>query len=177
MPLYPKIQIILFTGFLSVTGAVHAQCGMGIPSAGNPNCVPPGMPGSPYVTTPQNNSRHPVQQQPIVIRHKWADRWGAISADGVAGSLGFVTGYPDKRSAELAAVQECRGGGGRECRAEFSFYNSCAAFVVGDNGTSIFNSNTEEKASRIGLDICERKFGSCRVYRTGCSLAEAVPIR
>lgn len=176
MSLHHRIQIILLTGFLSVTSAVHAQCGMGVPSAGNPNCVPPGMPGSPYVTTPQNN-RNSAQQQPIVIRHKWADRWGAISADGVAGSLGFVTGYPDRKSAELAAVKECLRGGGSECRPEHAFYNQCAAFIVGKNGSSIVSAATESKAADVAMARCQKKFGDCWVYKTGCSQAEAVPIR
>lgn len=171
-PCLLRVALVLGALLLTPAGSAYAQCGMGIPGAGNPGCIPPD------VLNQQNTT---PQQQPrtIIIRHKWADRWGAISLDGIAGSLGFVTGYPNKRSAEKAAVRECvAGGGGRECKKiEFVFHNSCAAFILGKNGISFSNANDEDAASRLALKHCEDNYGNCRVYKTGCSHAEAVPMR
>ena len=160
----------------SCLNTAQAQCGMGIPSAGNPNCIPPSVQGSPYGNSQGSYGQQPARQ-PIVIRHKWADRWGAISADGEAGSLGFVTGYPDKASAELAAVRECLRGGGRDCRKDYSFRNGCAALAINDNGAVMASAENEGRASDVALKRCESTHGVCRIYKTACSQAEAVPIR
>ena len=166
--------LVLVFGF-SISASASAQCAAGIPSGGNPQCLPPdALYKNQGITQPQSTV---PAQQPIVIRQKWADRWGAISADGRIGSLGFVTGYPSKRIAEKAAVQECHRAGGKDCRAEFAFHNQCAAFIVSNEGSSIAGAPTEKEAATLAIKNCQKDFSSCRVYRTACSHAEAVPIR
>ena len=166
--------LLLVFGF-SISASASAQCAAGIPSGGNPQCLPPdALYKNQGITQPQSTM---PAQQPTVIRQKWADRWGAISADGVAGSLGLVTGYPDRKSAEKAAVQECLRGGGHDCKPEYAFHNQCAAYVVGKNGYVAHMAPDEKTAADLGLAKCVGKYGDCWVYKTACSHAEAVPIR
>lgn len=100
-----------------------------------------------------------------------------MSIDGDIGSLGFVTGYPNKKSAEMAAVNECVLGGGRDCPIDYAFRNECAALAINDNGAIMASDENEKKAADTALKKCEAAYGTCRIIKTACSHAEAVPIR
>lgn len=107
------VKLLLLSGVYLISGSVVAQCGMGVPSAGNPNCIPPSVQGSPYGNS-RGTSQPPVQQQPIIIRHEWADRWGAMVLDDVNPVTGFSTGAKSKQEALNLAKSDCffKGGGG-----------------------------------------------------------------
>ena len=168
----------IWLSFFLLSGNVAAQCGMGIPSAGNPNCVPPGMPGSPYVTAPQNNSRQPVYQQPIIIKHEWADRWGAMVVDNVHPVTGFSTGAPSKNDAMRLAKADCLNKGGGECDNLFAYRNQCAVMIAVKGGGVYYRSAPyAEIAEADGMKICADNKETCRVIYSNCSLPEAVPIR
>ena len=117
-------------------------------------CVPGSVPGA------------SGSQQPVV----WADRWGAISADGITGSLGVSVDMPSKRKAERAAMADCRAKGGKKCGVDISYYNQCAAMILGDHRYNTSRAATEEKAIALGMGTCEKEGDTnCRVYYSACS--------
>ena len=108
---------------------------------------------------------------------RWADRWGAISIDGTAkeGGIGTVNGYPSKRSAEKAALAQCRASGGtKACKVNLSYYNQCGVIAWGDSYLTTQGGPTVEVASKIGLANCNQKTSNCTIYYSGCSLPERV---
>lgn len=107
-------------------------------------------------------------------RARWAKRWGAIAADPAAPSLGFSTGHGSKRSAEKAALSDCRAKGGTQCLVDLSYYNQCAALVVGDKRFNAAHAATVEAAIDLGTRTCEEASAGCRVFYTNCSYAERV---
>lgn len=111
----------------SLSGDVLAQCGAGIPSGGNPSCIPPSVYHSQGITQPQMNT---PRQQPIVIRHKWADRWGAMVADRTNPVIGFSTGAVSKNEAMRLARVDCLSKGGGECNNLFAYRNQCAVMIA-----------------------------------------------
>lgn len=169
----------IWLSFFLLSGNVAAQCGMGIPSAGNPNCVPPGMPGSPYVTAPQNNSRQPVYQQPIIIKHEWADRWGAMVADRINPVFGYSQNARSQKEAEQLAIADCESKGGRGCDKVFSYRNQCAVMLaIKEGGGAYYQSAVDLKEAELhGLNMCKKNNKTCRIIHQNCSYAEAVPIR
>lgn len=152
---------VLFLSLLGINICYAQGCPAGIPP-GAPGCVPPDVYNSQFGTP-----------QPKVIRQKWADRWGAIAGDPIAGSLGFVTGYKSKRLAERAALRECVSNGGGGCKPIGSFFNQCAAFVIGANGGYSASAPNAKQAGDVAMQDCNAKNDKrCRVYRTACSMAE-----
>lgn len=152
---------ILYILLLFVSNITIAQaCPPGIP-AGAPGCVPPDVYNSQFGTP-----------QPKVIKQQWADRWGAIAGDNVKGILGAVTGKKNKRSAEKAALKECHYKGGKNCRIELSYYNQCAAMIVGNTGFGFNNAASEERAKEIGMQKCQASDSNCKVFYSACSMAE-----
>ena len=173
----PSKSAIWLSIFL-LSGNVAAQCGMGVPSAGNPNCIPPGASGSPYVTTPQNNSRQPLPQQPIIIKHKWADRWGAMVADSINPVAGFSSGARSKNEALMLAKKDCHSKGGEGCADLFSYHNQCAVMLAIKGGGAYYQSAVDEaQAEKMALNRCRKEGNVCKVIYSNCSHAEAVPIR
>lgn len=108
---FVSVKVFAAAGlFFCVANPAHAQCGAGIPSGGNPNCLPPDVLyknqgiSQPQITAPA--------QQPIIIRQKWADRWGAMVLDDVNPVTGFSTGAESKSEALRLAKQDCLSRGG-----------------------------------------------------------------
>src|SRR3546814_2123312 len=66
---------------------------------------------------------------PAVPQVKWEDSWGAIAIDDIRGEAGIVTGFPSKRKAKKAAIEECRKRGGEDCSISIIYTNQCAAVV------------------------------------------------
>ncbi|MBJ8417726.1 DUF4189 domain-containing protein [Acinetobacter courvalinii] len=114
-------------------------------------------------------------QQYAVPQPVWADRWGAISADGIIGSLGIAVDMPSKSKAEKAAIAECQSKGGKNCKVDISYYNQCAAMILGDKNYNTSSAATKEKAIELGMRTCNKEGDSnCRVYYSGCSTAVRV---
>ena len=104
----------------------------------------------------------------------WADRWGAIAADG-NGNFGIVSDMTSKRKAQKSAIQECRNRGGGACAISLAYYNQCAA--VGANALNSFSYSapTKEEAESLAVGRCEKETGEkCNVYYSGCSTAVRV---
>ncbi|WP_448098340.1 DUF4189 domain-containing protein [Luteibacter yeojuensis] len=105
---------------LAFTTHASAQCAPGIPSAGNPGCVPTNQPNSPYYQ--ESGPTQPPAQAAV-----WADRWGAIAIDDNSGKGGTVSSAASKSNAESEAMQRCVDNGGIQCKLMITYRNQCVA--------------------------------------------------
>lgn len=165
----PRFALALFL-VLAHASAAWSQCAPGIPGAGNPGCIPPGQPNSPYDQADQGQPIPPAGPAPV-----WADRWGAIAIDPVSGRAGTVTGRESKSQAEKAALELCAQHGGNNCTLGVTYYNQCAAAAQPDPGGVISTAHAADSptAERIALEAC-KAHGKCSVVYSKCSLAERI---
>lgn len=105
---------------------------------------------------------------------KWETRWGAIATDAENAKLGAVVSVPNKKMAELGALEDCRKKGGVNCKLQLAYYDQCAAMVVGDRMMNTWGAATLEEAKKLGLSECQKDDSNCRVYYSACSFAERV---
>ncbi len=165
-----KLVILLGMGLAGLCGPVWAQnCPEGIPSAGNPACIPPDRENSPYYQGHGGSNQAAVP--PLM---KWADRWGAIATDGPSASLGTAVGMSSKRKAEKIALTQCRAKGGANCKVDLAYYNQCAVLVSGDSKYLIQGAATIDEASEIAVRRCNAEDVNCRVHYDDCSMAERI---
>lgn len=142
---------------------VAAQCPAGIPSAGNPQCVPPNAPG-------WRHGAPASSQESVVPRPRWKRTWGAIAADGVSAALGVASGEDSKGQAEKVALKRCREQGGKQCVLDVSYYDQCAVLVTGKSRYLTQTAISIERASELGIEKCSARDTECRVYYSNCSL-------
>lgn len=156
---------ILFSAL--VPGIVHAQCAPGIPSAGNPGCIPPNQSNSPYY---QDRGLAPASAEPAA---RWSDRWGSIAMDE-SGAAGTIEDQPSEPAAKLQALTQCKANGGQSCEIVLSFHNQCAAVAQLPSGGRVYATGapTPEKAEEASLSRCGQ--GSCRIVYSRCSMPERV---
>lgn len=166
------VKFLLSITLYFLSAAASAQCGAGIPSGGNPLCIPPDR----YNNQNNNQSQTAPVQQTIVIRQKWADRWGAIIYDQVNPVIGVSHGLDSEQAAIKVASSDCRSNGGGQCSDPFVFNNQCAALAAVKGGGYFAAASSEEKAMTNALKMC-KKGQQCIPYYSSCSHAEAVPIR
>ena len=139
------------------------QCSYGVESGGA--CVPPQDAG--YGANQSNPQQEQAQQAPPA---HWETRWGAIATDGPGGHLGTAVNMTSKEQAEQASLTECQTKGGTQCKIEISYYNQCAAMVVGDTEHSTARATTIGQAVQLGIKTCNNAGDTnCRAYYTGCS--------
>ncbi|MGO4262288.1 DUF4189 domain-containing protein [Lysobacter sp. TAB13] len=145
--------------------AFSQNCPSGIPSAGNPLCLPPSAPNSPYY-------RDPGEQGAGVAPRsigRWEDRWGAFAIDLKVG-LGASNNMKSKRLAERAALAACQGKGGKECKVQFSYHNQCGVIVAGAAGYNASAAANVDRATEIGMETCvESGERNCYLYYSDCS--------
>src|SRR3546814_10776216 len=126
---------------LALSGSpVRAQtaCPQGV-AAGSAQCVPASL------TAPM-----PEVSKPAVPQVKGADSWGAIAIDDIRGEAGIGTGFPSKRKAKKAAIEECRKRGGEDCSISIIYTNQCAAVVSNSVMSSSANAPTMREAIETG---------------------------
>lgn len=157
-----KAVYLVMLGFLAISFDANAQCPAGIPSGGNPSCIPPSA-------WPQNA---PAQQS--APRERWESRWGAIATDAPNAALGTSTGMRSKRQAERQALSECKKKGGSKCILDVSYFDQCAILVTGDKKYSVHTAISVERASEIGMRQCSNDDTNCRVYYSNCSVPQLV---
>lgn len=135
------------------------QCPMGIPSQGNPACIPPDI----FFNTPGN------AQPPELPGPQWQTRWGAIAAGG--GGFGASVNMPSKRKAVKQAIQSCKdSGGGGKCTLMISYYNQCSAVAWGDGSYSASaRAGRVELAQQLAMDACAEQTTNCKVFYSQCS--------
>ncbi|WP_082648568.1 DUF4189 domain-containing protein [Lysobacter capsici] len=158
---------LALVGALSLSGIAVAQsCPSGIPSAGNPVCIPPGQSNSPYY----QSGGASVSTTAV----KWETRWGAFAIDMKTG-LGTSKGMRSKRAAQNAAISACRNKGGQSCKIQLAYFNQCGVIVQGEAGFNVASAETLERATEIGMKGCSAAGDrNCTVYFSECSPAELV---
>ncbi|MBB3227111.1 hypothetical protein FHW69_001712 [Luteibacter sp. Sphag1AF] len=136
-----------------------SQCAPGIPSAGNPGCIPPDQGNSPYY-----QDAAPSAPQPV-----WADRWGAVAVDLGTGQSGATSDQGSESQAKNEALSTCERNGGTKCEIVLWYFNQCAAIAEKPEGGGFSNAHadTVERAEQLALQACG---GSCKVIYTKCSL-------
>ncbi|QNP40870.1 DUF4189 domain-containing protein [Lysobacter terrestris] len=64
----------------------------------------------------------------------WANRWGAIAiGNGVAG---VSEGLPSRGKAKRTALDDCKAGGGMDCKVIVAYVNQCVALATGSGDSS-----------------------------------------
>lgn len=159
----PRIASIMALAMLA--GGLHAQCAPGIPGAGNPGCIPPNAPNSPYN---QGSGANTPPPQPV---GHWEDRWAAVALDYQNLKSGMVSSKADEASASSGALAECRANGGASCELAIAYHNQCAALAQ--------HTTTHEVSSATGPDVSQAvnrvktrcgDSGACQVIYSQCSL-------
>ncbi|WP_082578354.1 DUF4189 domain-containing protein [Lysobacter sp. Root690] len=155
-----------FVVFLATIGsvAVAQSCPNGIPSAGNPGCIPPSQSNSPYYQSGSSASAAPAA--------RWADRWGAIALDDRDNGIGLGVAQMagSERKAKRTALDDCRAKGGLSCKVILAYYNQCGVVVAGDSGLNSTSAASVDEAAKRGFEKCEGDgFKGCKVYYSNCS--------
>jgi len=160
---------LLFLLLLSYAPLGWAQCAPGIPGAGNPGCIPPTAPGSPYAQPGESAPLAPPPPAPV-----WEDRWGAIAIDGQSGAAGGANKSSTKQDATRLALERCATAGGVHCEIAIAFVNQCTAIAQRTGGgiVSTATAADTDQASARALNRCGNS-DSCKVISTLC----AVPVR
>lgn len=159
-----KLFFLLSLLALSLSGDLRAEggCPPGmhpITGQGWTGCAP--IPG-------YDNSAAPPSQAPPVHRG-WIPSWGAIATDVEAKIFGTSTYAADRNGAETLAIMDCETHGGKNCKIETWFSNSCAAIAVGDKTHSNSTADKKRKAEKESMKACKEKDENCRIYYSACS--------
>lgn len=153
--------LVLYLGLFFVSASFAQGCPSGIP-AGAPGCVPPDI----------YNSQFNKQPKAVLIKRKWADRWGAVASDSIRGVLGTSTGLKNKQLAINSAIKDCKKKGGNNCEIEITYYNQCAGMFTSNTEYFLINAPSLEKVKEIGMGKCEKEGQVCKIYYSNCSMAE-----
>jgi hypothetical protein len=147
-----------------------SQCAPGIPGAGNPGCIPPTAPGSPYGQPDQPGPLPPAAPAAV-----WEDRWGAIAMDFENGAAGGTVNGTTKKDATQIATQRCVDSGGAHCSIVVAFVNQCAAVAQKPEGGVISSGTAAEapEASERAINRCGDSH-TCKVLYSLCSYAVRV---
>lgn len=142
----------------------YSQCAPGIPSAGNPGCIPPNQSNSPYYQGQQDDVS-PQQAAP-----QWAEGWGAIALDFGHGSHGTSAQSATKSSAASAALSDCQRNGGTQCEVVITFVDQCAAVSQSLDGGDISSATaaTSDGAEQRSISRCGDAT-KCKVFVQECS--------
>ncbi len=157
-----KIRLLTALALIVLSPVAAAQCPNGIPSGGNPGCVPPDV----YYGSQPNSDPPPLPKE------RWKTRWGAIAIGSTqsGGGLGFSSKMDSKRQAEKAALKMCRDtGGGKECAVQVTYHNQCGVIAWGDIFFATARASTEQEASQLALKACSEKSEGCKVFYSNCS--------
>lgn len=164
-----KPTLVFFIILSSYAGSVWAQCSPGIPSAGNPGCIPQDQLGSPY------NSEQPQAEQREQVR--WADSWGslAVSTDPSSSQAGFSKNVSSEAGAVSQAVENCERTGPSKCASSLTYHNQCvaAAQQVGGGRLSMSTAASDDAARERALNHCGG-VSSCSIVYHGCSVPKRI---
>lgn len=156
-----RISSSAFLLLLGMVGGAYAQCPAGIPSAGNPQCIPPSGPGWPHNRPAQSATPEPP-------RAHWASRWGAIAIDGMNSGVGTSSAAKTQTAAEREAMKACKAKGGSECKISLAYRDQCGALAWGDDFYITASAANISEASAIALQECGKSTANCKIYYSNC---------
>lgn len=153
---------------IAVTSPVFAQCAPGIPGAGNPGCIPPTAPNSPY----NQGDGMPPNAAP---QGHWEDRWGSVAMDTKLGIPGVSEHMTSSSDATRVALDQCHAKGGKDCEKVLTYHNQCVAVAQDRAGGKVYTSSDPkvEGAAEDALSRCGGS-GKCLVRYQSCSYQERV---
>ncbi|MGN6480814.1 DUF4189 domain-containing protein [Luteibacter sp.] len=160
-----KSKIWLLALLLVPLDAAHSQCAPGVPSAGNPGCIPANQPNSPYY---RDDASGLVVQQP---QPRWESRWGAIAVDLKLAKGGTAVDQDSESAASRGSLDRCASNGGTSCEVIQVFKNQCAAVVqpTGGGPLSTATAATAEEAVSRALNRCGEGDRCLMIFKE-CSL-------
>lgn len=150
--------------------SICAQCAPGIPTAGNPGCVPPTAPGSPYALPGEN----PPGNLPVPQQVRWADSWGAIAYDRDEAKAGNAEDQPSKDAANETAIDYCHKNGGNTCRIVLSYHNQCASAAQRAEGGGMVYFSSAAEQSDADANALRRCGTGCITVLSKCSLPRRI---
>ena len=156
-----RLAAFVATLFLMGYSNSWAQCAPGVPSAGNPACIPPNQSNSPYYQGGQTQA-----PPPAVV---WADRWGAVAVDQTTGDAGTVENRASKTEAENKALSDCSSTGAQSCKVILTYHNQCAAVAFSNGGSGVARAPTSAQAEQLAIESCG-KGSACQIVYSKCSL-------
>lgn len=153
---------ILIVAITMLSGSQQASwaqgCPAGIPSAGNPQCIPPNVPGSPYYQDPGPAPQYAPPPPPV-------DMFGSQAVDE-QGGVSWAANYRTAGEAERTALESCKKSGGKSCQSMGTFYNQCLTSAVNEEGGLFvgYSTSARTSASKAMAD-CNRKSANsiCRL--------------
>lgn len=157
-----KYNKFIFLSIFAISDTALSQCAPGIPSAGNPGCVPPNVPGSLGLGYNQGQS--------FATKATWEKRWGAIAFDKYTDHLSVTNNEPSEQSATKKVMDDCKTQGGRQCHLVFAYYNQCAAIAINEKKIGYGRGPRKSKAENLAMKSC-RKAGPCELIYSECSYA------
>lgn len=153
------IMLAIMAGFLALFtsfSAANAQCPNGIPSAGNPGCVPPDVLNGSQSSQPG--------ARPEKRRSNLIPNFGAVAFDPERLKFGASRLAQDRREkAEAEAMQGCvASGGGAGCKIIGTYRNGCLALALGYTDSSntratayVGNGPNHESANANAVRACK----------------------
>lgn len=148
-------------GFLLVCAApasAQTACPVGTP-AGSATCGPS---GGGYIAAP-----------PSRPSGEWLKTWGAIAtSSGGSGGGGVSSRQLSREDAEALALQNCKTGGGTNCKVVFNYENQCVAlaYPFGQKDGQVSTAANVENAKARALKSCnDRRVGECKIAVAECS--------
>lgn len=162
-----RTQVMILSALIFPAHNISAQCAPGIPGAGNPGCIPPTQPNSPYSQGSTDTSTPTQGAGPVPV---WRDSWGAIAVDASSGKAGMIENAVSKSVASAEALERCRSEGGKSCSIQLTYFNQCAAIAQERAGgmTRMSSDASQREAERRAVENCggER---ACEVVFSRCS--------
>ena len=162
------VSVLFLLGSSVLTSLAWAQCAPGVPSAGNPGCIPQDRPESPYF----RGNPDQLSQQAAQPRAIWSDRWGAIVVDDHNGKAGASNGQPTKSKAVEIATQQCIESGGLHCKLAFDYHNQCVAVANGSESAGYGAAATQDGSDLLAMKECSHS--ECKVVYRACSFPERI---
>jgi hypothetical protein len=135
-----------------------AQCQSGIPTAGNPDCIPPDI---------YHGDHGGTANQDINRSRRWEALAVGIGPKG--GLIGRSAAARGKRQASRLAVADCRRQGGVNCKP-FAYSEACASVAWANDRYAVEGGADPRRASDSAMASCIRIGGEdCRIFYTSCS--------
>jgi hypothetical protein len=148
----------------------YSQCAPGVPSAGNPGCIPQDRPESPNFRGNPDQLYNQAPQPEAV----WADRWGAVAIDMDTGQAGAAVDQASKSAALSAALKNCALNGSPHCEIAIAYHNQCAAIVWASSAQITAHAATQSDARSMAMQECTKSHVDCRMVYSACSLPERI---
>lgn len=107
---------------------------------------------------------------PSVVPGYWTDSWGALATYEPLGVIGVAAGLGNKEDAEQEALADCKRQGGKSCRVDATYENSCVALAGSHTGYSIEGDTDLDVAKKKALEKCKKSgYENCHISYFTCS--------